>query len=157
MHIGVISDTHGLLRPQVFSVFQGVDHILHAGDVGPPDILTELEALAPLTAVYGNTDDFDLRARIPEVARLELAGVPTVLLHGHQLAPLTPEAAASAHPDGTLVIYGHTHRPRIENVGETLTLNPGSAGPRRFKLPVSVALIEIREGRIRPRLVELDT
>ena len=103
MKIGIISDTHGLLRAQVFDVFQGVEHILHAGDVGDPDILTELAAIAPVTAVWGNVDGMDLRARIPEIARLELGGVRIVILHGMQLGSPTPQKAAAAHPDAGLV------------------------------------------------------
>ncbi|HEY0019334.1 MAG TPA: metallophosphoesterase family protein [Longimicrobium sp.] len=155
MKIGIISDTHGLLRAQVFDVFQGVEHILHAGDVGDPDILTELEALAPVTAVWGNVDGMAIRARVPEVARLELGGVQIVILHGMQLGSPTPQKAAAAHPDAGLVVFGHSHRPLIQQVGPTLAVNPGSAGPRRFKDPVTVALAEIADGAVQARLVDL--
>lgn len=155
MKIGIISDTHGLLRAQVFDVFQGVEHILHAGDVGDPDILTELEAIAPVTAVWGNVDGMAIRARVPEVARLELDGVRIVILHGMQLGSPTPQKAAAAHPDAGLVVFGHSHRPLIQQVGPTLAVNPGSAGPRRFKDPVTVALAEIADGAVQARLVDL--
>lgn len=155
MKIGIISDTHGLLRAQVFDVFQGVEHILHAGDVGDPGILTELAAIAPVTAVWGNVDGMDLRARIPEVARLELGGVRIVILHGMQLGSPTPQKAAAAHPDAGLVVFGHSHRPIIQQAGPTLAVNPGSAGPRRFKDPVTVAIAEIENGTVQARLIDL--
>jgi putative phosphoesterase len=156
MKIGIISDTHGLLRAQVFDVFAGVEHILHAGDVGDDGILTELEAIAPVTAVWGNVDGWELRGRVPEVARVELGGVAVVMLHGMQLGSPTPEKAAAAHPDAGLVVFGHSHRPLIRQVGSVLAVNPGSAGPRRFKDPVTVALAELEEGRVTARLVDLD-
>jgi putative phosphoesterase len=157
MKIGIISDTHGLLRAQVFEIFAGVEHILHAGDVGKGDILTELEAIAPVTAVWGNVDGLDLRGRVPEVARVELGGVSVVVLHGMQLGSPTPEKAAAAHPDAGLVVFGHSHRPLIRQVGSVLAVNPGSAGPRRFKDPVTVALAELQDGRATARLVDLES
>lgn len=156
MKIGIISDTHGLLRAQVFEVFEGVEHILHAGDVGDDDILTELEAIAPVTAVWGNVDGGAIRARVPEVARIELAGISVVVLHGMQLGAPTPEKAAAAYPDAGLVVFGHSHRPLIRQVGSVIAVNPGSAGPRRFKDPVTVALAELSLGRVRAQLVDLD-
>lgn len=155
MKIGIISDTHGLLRPQVFEVFQGVEHILHAGDVGDPDILTELEAIAPVTAVWGNVDGFEIRKRVPEVARLELEGVRIAVVHGMQFGSPTPRKVAAAYPDAGLVVFGHSHRPLIETTGPALAVNPGSAGPRRFKDPVTVAIAEIAEGRVQARLIDL--
>ncbi len=156
MRIGIISDTHGLLRAQVLEVFAGVEHILHAGDVGDADILTALEAIAPVTAVWGNVDGWEIRNRAPEVARTELAGVAITVLHGMQLGAPTPEKAAAAHPDAGLVVFGHSHRPVVRQVGPVLAVNPGSAGPRRFADPVTVALAELRDGRAAARLVELD-
>jgi len=156
MKIGIISDTHGLLRAEVFDIFAGVEHILHAGDVGKGDILTELEAIAPVTAVWGNVDGLDLRGRVPEVARVELGGVSVVMLHGMQLGSPTPEKAAAAHPDAGLVVFGHSHRPLIRQVGSVLAVNPGSAGPRRFKDRVTVALADLQDGRVTARLVDLD-
>lgn len=155
MKIGIISDTHGLLRAQVFDAFEGVEHVLHAGDVGDPDILTELAAIAPVTAVWGNVDGTALRARVPEIARLELGGVRVVILHGMQLGSPTPQKAAAAHPGAGLVVFGHSHRPLVQQVGPTLAVNPGSAGPRRFKDPVTVAIAEIENGTVEARLVPL--
>jgi uncharacterized protein len=151
MRLGVISDTHGLLRPEVFDAFAEVDHILHAGDIGPLELLTELEALAPVTAVYGNTDDFDVRERVPRVARLELDGFDIVVTHGDQLGSPTPEKLNAEFPDAQILIYGHTHRPLLTIVDVVVTvMNPGSAGRRRFKLPPSVGILELEAG-IPPR------
>lgn len=155
MRIGLISDTHGLLRPEVFDALAGVEHVLHAGDVGSVDILAELEAIAPVTAVWGNTDGFDVRGRVPEVARIELGGASVVVVHGHRLGSATPEKAAAAYPDADLVVFGHSHKPIVRQVGAVLAVNPGSAGPRRFRDPVTVALADLQDGRIRARLVEL--
>lgn len=156
MRIGIISDTHGLLRGEVFDVFAGVEHILHAGDVGDVEILTELEAIAPVTAVWGNVDGWDVRGRVPEVARVQLGGVAVVVLHGMQLGAPTPEKAAAAYPGAGLVVFGHSHRPVVREIGSVLAVNPGSAGPSRFKDPVTVALAELAEGRATARLVHLD-
>lgn len=155
MRVGIVSDTHGLLRPELFARLEGVEHILHAGDVGPADLLDELEALAPVTAVWGNTDGWDVRHRVPEVASLELAGVRVVVVHGHQHGSPTPEAVAAAHPEAALVVFGHSHRPLIRRLGGVMAVNPGSAGPRRFQLPVTVALAELDGGRVEARLVPL--
>lgn len=155
MKIGIISDTHGLLRPQVFDAFEGVEHILHAGDVGDPDILVELAALAPLSAVWGNVDGTEIRARVPEVARLELGGVQIAVVHGMQYGSPTPQKVAAAHPDAGLVVFGHSHRPLIQQVGPALAVNPGSAGPRRFKAPVTVAIAQIENGKVQARLIDL--
>jgi putative phosphoesterase len=155
MKVGIISDTHGLLRPEVFTVFAGVEHILHAGDIGPADLLVELEAIAPVTAVWGNTDGWEVHGRVPEVARVELAGVRVTVVHGMQVGSPTPERVAAAYPDADLVVFGHSHRPVIEQVGGVLAVNPGSAGPRRFQGPVTVALAELSPGRTSARLVEL--
>lgn len=151
MRLGVISDTHGLLRPEVFDVFSGVDHILHAGDVGPPSLLTELEAIAPVTAVYGNTDGMELRSLLPRVARLELDGFNIVVTHGDQLGSPNPDKLHDAFPDAELLIFGHTHRPLLTLVDVVVTvMNPGGAGPRRFDLPASVGILELEPG-IPPR------
>jgi uncharacterized protein len=151
MRLGVIADTHGLLRPEVFEVFREVDHILHAGDVGPAALLTELEAIAPLTAVYGNTDGFELRDRLPQVATLELDGFEVVVTHGDQFGSPTPERVQSAFPTAEIIVFGHTHRPVLTLVDEVVTvMNPGGAGPRRFRLPPSVGILELEPG-IPPR------
>lgn len=155
MRVGIISDTHGLLRAQVFDAFVGVEHILHAGDIGKTDIITELEAIAPVTAVWGNADGWEVRGRVPEVAEVELAGVRTVVIHGMQAGSPTPEKIAALHPDAGLVVFGHSHRPVIRRVGGTLAVNPGSAGRRRFRDPVTVAIAEIENGSATARLVDL--
>ena len=151
MRLGVISDTHGLLRPEVFRAFSEVDHILHAGDLGPLDLLTELEALAPVTAVYGNTDGLDVRRRLPQVAAVELEGFDIVVTHGDQLGSPTPEGLNAAFPSAQIIIYGHTHRPLLTIVDVVVTvMNPGGAGHRRFGLPPSVGILELEPG-IPPR------
>jgi putative phosphoesterase len=155
MKIGIISDTHGLLRAQVFEVFEDVEHVLHAGDVGDPDILTALEAIVPVTAVWGNVDGWDIRGSVPEVARLELGGVRIAVVHGMQFGSPTPQKVAAAYPDAGLVVFGHSHRPLIQQAGPTLAVNPGSAGPRRFKDPVTVAIAQIEDGKAQARLIDL--
>lgn len=157
MRLGVISDTHGLLRPEVFEVFSEVDHILHGGDVGPPDILTELESIAPVTAVYGNTDGFDIRSRLPQVARVELDGFEIVVTHGDQFGTPTPEKVQAAFPTAEIIVFGHTHRPLLTTVDVVVTvMNPGGAGPERFDLLPSVGIMELEAGiPPRARLVPL--
>jgi putative phosphoesterase len=157
MRLGIISDTHGLLRPEVFDVFKEVDYILHAGDVGPIALLTELEALAPVSAVYGNTDAFDLRERLGRVAELELDGFRIVVTHGDQFGSPTPVAMHQAYPEADVLVFGHTHRPVLEMVDMVVTvMNPGSAGPERFGLPATVGIMETEPGiPPRARLVPL--
>ena len=151
MRVGVISDTHGLLRPEVFEVFSQVDLILHAGDIGPPGILDELEAIAPVLAVWGNTDGSEIHGRVPEVVHHTVEGLPLVMIHGHQLGVPTPEALSAAYPDALVIIYGHTHRPLLTLVDQVVTvMNPGGAGRRRFNLPPSVGILEFEAG-IPPR------
>lgn len=152
MRLGVISDTHGLLRPEVFQAFAEVDHILHAGDVGPLQLLDELEALAPVTAVYGNTDGEEVRRRLPQVATIELDGFEIVVTHGDQLdGSPTPEKLNAAFPDAQILVYGHTHKPLLTLVDVVVTvMNPGGAGHRRFGLPPSVGILELEPG-IPPR------
>jgi len=151
MRIGVISDTHGLLRPEVFDVFGRVDHILHGGDVGPESILDDLRSLAPVTAVYGNTDGWALRSRLPRVARVELDGFTIVVTHGDQFGSPTPEKLQTEVPHAEIIVYGHTHRPLLTLVDTVVTvMNPGGAGPRRFDLPASVGILELEPG-IPPR------
>jgi putative phosphoesterase len=157
VRLGVIADTHGLLRPEVFEAFREVDHILHAGDVGPESILVELEAIAPVTAVYGNTDGWDLRARLPQVANVELDGFRIVVTHGDQFGSPTPEKLHDAFPDAEVIVFGHTHRPLLTLVDVVVTvMNPGGAGARRFNLPPSVGIMELEPGiPPRARLVPL--
>jgi len=157
VRLGVISDTHGLLRPKVFEVFKQVDHILHAGDVGEPQILIELEAIAPVTAVYGNADPPELRARLQQVVELELDGFAIVVTHGNQFGHPTPAKLHEAFPRAEIIVYGHTHKPLLELVDRTVTvMNPGGAGHPRFNLKPSVGIMELEAGiPPRARLVEL--
>jgi putative phosphoesterase len=157
MRLGIISDTHGLLRPEVFDAFREVDHILHGGDVGPAGLLDELGAIAPVTAVYGNTDGWDLRGRLPQVAKVRLDGFDIVVTHGDQLGSPTPEKLNAAFPDAEIIVFGHTHRPLLTVVDLVVTvMNPGGAGPPRFGLPASVGIMELEAGiPPRARLVPL--
>jgi len=151
MRLGVISDTHGMLRPQVFEVFREVDHILHGGDIGTWDLIVELQALAPVTAVYGNTDGFDIRSRVPQVAEIELDGFPIVVTHGDQFGSPNPTKLHDAFPQADIIIFGHSHRPLLELVDKTVTvMNPGGAGAPRFGIPPSVGILELEPG-IPPR------
>ncbi len=151
MRLGVISDTHGLLRREVFDVFREVDHIFHAGDIGSLSLLTELESLAPVTAVYGNTDDWDVRARVPKVAKVQLDGFEIVVTHGDQFGSPTPDALYAAYPDAEIILYGHTHKPLMTLVDLVVTvMNPGAAGQRRFDILPSVGILELETG-IPPR------
>ena len=142
MRVGLISDTHGKLRPEVFEAFNAVDVILHAGDIGSLDIITALEAVAPVHAVHGNTDDFDVRARYGDHVDVELDGKRIVVVHGHLLGSPTPERLRNAFPEADVIVYGHTHKPLVNQV-PPMIVNPGAAGPARFKLKPSVAILEI--------------
>lgn len=157
MRLGIISDTHGMLRPQVLEVFAEVDHILHGGDVGTVEILERLEARAPVTAVYGNVDGLAVRSRCAAVARLEIDGFTVVVTHGDQFGSPTPAVLHREFPDAEIVVYGHTHRAVLELVDKTVTvMNPGSAGAVRFGLPPSVGIMELEPGiPPRARLVPL--
>lgn len=153
MLVGLISDTHGLVRPEVFEALAGVDVILHAGDVGGRDVLDELRAIAPLHAVYGNTDppgEPGLTARIA----MCLEGVEIHVSHGHELGRPTPDRLLARY-DAAVIVYGHTHQPLIERAGERLVVNPGAAGPRRFNLKPSVARLTLKAGRADAQLVWL--
>ena len=157
MRVGVISDTHGLVRPEVFDLFREVDHILHGGDVGKWEELADLGALAPVTAVYGNADGPDVRAKLPDVARLQLEGFDIVVTHGDQLGRPTPAKLHEAFPRAEIIVYGHTHLPLLELVDRTVTvMNPGGAGRPRFGIPPSVGVMELEAGiPPRARLVSL--
>jgi putative phosphoesterase len=150
MKIGVISDTHGLLRPEALAALQGCERIVHAGDIGHPDILDQLRAVAQLYVVRGNND---LKAEwaqdIADALRFDIAGWETLLVHDIADVPAELDAAIR------LVITGHSHKPNIEWRGQRLYLNPGSAGRRRFKLPVTLAVLEVSETVIDPRLISL--
>jgi putative phosphoesterase len=155
VRVGIVADTHGLLRPEVLAAFSGVEHIVHGGDVGSVAVLDGLTAIAPVTAVRGNVDGAELLRRLPEVARVELGGVRVLVVHGHQVGSPTPERLAAAYPDADLLVFGHSHRPVVRRVGAVLAVNPGSAGRRRFRDPVSVALADLRDGEATTRLVDL--
>ena len=151
MRLGIISDTHGLLRPEVHDVFAKVDRILHAGDVGDESILDELQLLAPVTAVHGNTDGWTMRRRLPDVAVVRIDGFRFIVTHGDRFGSPKPEDLKQSWPDADVIVYGHTHRPLITDHPDfSVTLNPGSAGPKRFDLPVTVAIMETEPG-IPPR------
>jgi putative phosphoesterase len=157
MRLGIIADTHGLLRPEVFEVFAQVDQILHAGDIGSVDLLTELEAIAPVSAVYGNCDGYDIRDRLPRVVERRIEGLDFVLTHGDQFGSPTPEKLHAAFPAADVIIFGHTHRPLLTTIDVVRTvMNPGGAGQRRFDLPASVGIMELEAGLPpRARLVPL--
>jgi putative phosphoesterase len=144
MRIGLISDTHGKLRSAVFDVLAGVDVIIHAGDIGPIEILTELEAIAPVHAVLGNTDGMDLVPRVEESITHELEGHRIVVVHGHQFGTPSPDRLRAAFPAADIVVYGHTHRPLIDVAARPIVVNPGAAGPPRFNLRPSVGIMVLR-------------
>jgi uncharacterized protein len=157
MRLGIISDTHGMLRPEVFDVFREVDHILHGGDVGAWEVMVGLEALAPVTAVWGNVDGAEIRARLPRVATLRLDGFDVVVTHGDQFGSPTPATLHQTFPKAEIIVFGHTHRPLLELVDRTVTvMNPGGAGAARFGLQPSVGIVELEAGiPPRARLVPL--
>ena len=149
--VGLISDTHGLLRPEALSALTGVDALIHAGDVGKPELLEPLRAIAPLTVVRGNVDRSDWAEALPMTAELEVGGLWIHTLHIRDDLDLDPRAAGF-----DVVVFGHSHRPEIEERDGVLYVNPGSAGPRRFSLPISVARLSIEGGRARAEIVELE-
>ena len=138
MLIGVISDTHGLLRPEATEALAGVDHIIHAGDIGSPDIIPRLAKIAPVTAMRGNVDTQPWARAFPAWDVLTLAGRMIYIIHDVTALDLDPAAAGIG-----MLVYGHSHKPNIETVNGVVRLNPGSAGPRRFKLPVTLATVDL--------------
>jgi uncharacterized protein len=148
LNIGIISDTHGLLRPEAVEALRASERIIHAGDVGDPEILDQLSAIAPVTAVRGNIDKGTWARKLPETAVVEVAGVSIYVLHNLEVLDLKPETAGFA-----AVIYGHSHVPKQEVRNGVLYFNPGSAGPRRFKLPVSVGRLRAERGKVRGEIV----
>lgn len=153
MLIGLISDTHGLVRPDVHTALAGVELILHAGDVGGAEVLDELALIAPVKAVCGNTDPPDA----PDLERaldIALGGMRVHVSHGHELGSPTPTSLVAAY-DADVIVYGHTHRQGVSRVGAQLIVNPGAAGPRRFSLTASVARLTIRRGKAEAEIVPL--
>ena len=150
MRIGVISDTHGLLRSEALAALQGSEHILHAGDVGDPEILDHLRQIAPLTAIRGNVDVHGPCSSLPDTELIELAGRSLYMLHDIHALDLDPLTAGIA-----IVVSGHSHHPAIHWHKGILYFNPGSAGPRRFSTPVSLGVLTLTEAAIEPRLIDL--
>lgn len=150
MLIGVISDTHGLLRPQAIAALLGSEHILHAGDIDSPGVLAELGKIAPVTAVRGNVDPEVWPTKLPETEIAEPGGLIIYMIHDLSRLDLKPEAAGIR-----VVVYGHSHQPKMEEKNGVLYFNPGSAGPKRFSLPVSVGRLVIENGHVRGELIEL--
>jgi uncharacterized protein len=148
--IGVISDTHGLMRPEVFRIFRQVDLILHAGDIGAPEVLQELRSIAPVVAVRGNNDNGAWAKEVPETEVAQVESVRIYLLH--DLKDMTMSASdAGFH----VVVSGHSHRPSVAKRDGVLFLNPGSAGPRRFTLPISIARLSVATQKVSAELIEL--
>jgi putative phosphoesterase len=148
--VGVVSDTHGLLRPEALDALRGVDQILHAGDVGTPDILASLKAIAPTTAVRGNVDHGVWATALPMTDVIRLGDLDVFMLHDLGALDLDPVAAGFA-----AVITGHSHQPKAEWKRGVLYLNPGSAGPRRFTLPVTLSILRITGGTIEHERIDL--
>jgi hypothetical protein len=147
--VGLISDTHGLLRPQALDALGGCHRIVHAGDIMDPAILDALARIAPVTAVRGNNDRGAWAEALPDVAQLALGGVRLFVIHD------VAHLARHPHAGCDVIVAGHSHRPLVERRDGVLFVNPGSAGPRRFKLPVTVGRLEIRGAEVQARIVEI--
>ena len=150
MIIGVISDTHGLLRPEAIAALRGSEHIIHGGDIGSPEIIPALEKIAPVTAIRGNIDREPWTKRFPETEVVELAGLHIYIIHDVNGVDLNPKAAGFA-----AVISGHSHQPKQEIKDEVLYFNPGSAGPQRFKLPITIGKLEINDGKLSGKIIQI--
>lgn len=148
--IGVISDTHGLIRPESLRALRGAELIIHAGDIGKPDVIEALKSIAPVVAIRGNNDREKWARKFPETAVVEVGKVRIYVIHNIKEIKIDPSAAGFQ-----VVISGHSHRPSVLRRGGVLFLNPGSAGPRRFKLPIAVARLRIRGESVSARIVEL--
>lgn len=148
--IGIISDTHGLLRPEAERGLTGVDHIIHAGDIGRPEIVDALRRIAPVTAIRGNVDSGEWARDYPDTNRVRLAGKSIYVLHDLKTLKADPGAGID------VIVSGHSHVPKIDRVGGVLYLNPGSAGPRRFKLPITLATLEVTRAGVRPEIHDLE-
>jgi uncharacterized protein len=150
LRIGVISDTHGLLRREALAALRGSDRIIHAGDIGDPDILTQLAETAPVTATRGNVDRDAWAKKVPATNVLKVGGISVYVLHNLQELDLKPEAAGFR-----VIVYGHSHVARQETRNGVLFFNPGSAGPRRFRLPVTVGRLQVKDGKVSGEIVEI--
>ena len=150
MRIGIISDTHGLLRPEVTERLAGVHYIIHAGDIGRSEVISELRKIAPITAIRGNIDRGEWAAEYPDTAVVKLGGRSIYMLHNLKELDLDPAAAGI-----DVVVSGQPHRPKIEIVRGVLYLNPGSAGPRRFRLPIALATLDLTGDALRPFIHEV--
>jgi putative phosphoesterase len=148
--VGVISDTHGVIRPEALATLRGCAQILHAGDVGSPEVLQALQQIAPVVAVRGNVDRGDLARRLPATVVVEIGGLRLGVTHNLHLGLLDPQIDRL-----DVLVYGHSHRPGQSREKDCLLLNPGSAGPRRFGRPATVGLLRIRRGRARAELVSI--
>jgi uncharacterized protein len=148
--IGIISDTHGLLRPEALAALRGSAHIIHAGDIGSPEIVDQLAAIAPVTAIRGNIDQSAWARNLPQTEVLEVGGISIYVLHDLAQLDLKPEASGF-----TAVVSGHSHVPKQETRAGVLYLNPGSAGPQRFNLPVSVGRLIVEDGKVRAEIITL--
>jgi uncharacterized protein len=150
MIVGVISDTHGLLRPEAVELLRGSEHIIHAGDIGKPEIIPALERIAPVTAIRGNIDTSAWARRYPEIQVVELGGLHIYVIHDLNALDLKPEASGFA-----AVISGHTHQAKQQIKDGVLYFNPGSAGPRRFKFPVTLGRLDIVDGSVVAKVLEI--
>ena len=150
LRIGIVSDTHGLLRPEAEEGLAGVAHIIHAGDIGRADVLVRLRRIAPVTAIRGNIDTADWAKHYPDTQAVQLGERSFYVLHDLQELRIDPAVCGI-----DVVVSGHSHRPRIQTIDDVLYLNPGSAGPRRFKLPVTLATLEITSSGLRPVIHDL--
>jgi len=151
--IGLISDTHGLLRPEALAFLKGCDHIVHGGDIGGPEVLARLGAIAPLTAVRGNNDHQPWADAVPDTDMVQVGGIFIYALHILEDLDIDPAAVGVQ-----VVLTGHSHRPKMETRNGVLYINPGSAGPRRFSLPISIGELMVgKDGSIQPRIVDLET
>ena len=151
MRVGLISDTHGLLRREALAALRGADHIIHAGDVGAPEVLAALRAVAPVTAVRGNNDRAAWAEALAETESLRLGEASVYVIHDLALLAIDPRAAG-VHA----VVAGHSHKPSARVADGVLYVNPGSAGPRRFKLPISVGWLHVQGTRVRAELISLE-
>jgi putative phosphoesterase len=147
--IGIISDTHGLLRPEAERRLAGVDHIVHAGDIGRPEIVDALRKIAPVTAIRGNVDTGEWAREYADTELVRLAGKSIYILHDLKTLHMGDRAV-------DVIVSGHSHIPKIETIGGVLYLNPGSAGPRRFKLPITLATLEVTPDGLRPEIHDLE-